>query len=126
MLVRVGRLVELDDSGFAERSLSVGPSGLCCVGVDPNAADICRPLANCPPLPTAATSAVAMIWRARHFPWRHVLSYIVVQIATAFLGVAPAQIMFSLPLLPQPPNRRAAADHWARAAQGRGLGRQPA
>jgi glycerol uptake facilitator-like aquaporin len=35
---------------------------------------------------------------AGHFPWRHALSYIVVQTAAAFLGVAPAQIMFSLPL----------------------------
>ena len=33
-----------------------------------------------------------------HFPWRHVPPYIVVQIAAAFLGVALAHIMFSLPL----------------------------
>lgn len=38
---RAGRaLVELDDSGFAEPSLSVGPSGLRCLSVDPNAAEL--------------------------------------------------------------------------------------
>jgi glycerol uptake facilitator-like aquaporin len=43
----------------------------------------------------AVTLAVASVG---HFPWRHVPMYIVVQMAAAFLGVAVAHMMFTLPL----------------------------
>ena len=43
----------------------------------------------------AVTLAMASV---RHFPWRYVPPYVAVQVAAAFLGVALAHIMFSLPL----------------------------
>jgi glycerol uptake facilitator-like aquaporin len=43
----------------------------------------------------AVTLAMAS---AGHLPWRHVLPYVLVQVAAAFLGVALAHVMFSLPL----------------------------
>jgi glycerol uptake facilitator-like aquaporin len=43
----------------------------------------------------AVTLAMAS---AGHLPWRHALPYVLVQVAAAFLGVALAHVMFSLPL----------------------------
>jgi glycerol uptake facilitator-like aquaporin len=43
----------------------------------------------------AVTLAMAS---AGHLPWRHVLPYVLVQVAAAFLGVALAHEMFSLPV----------------------------
>jgi len=43
----------------------------------------------------AVTLAMAS---AGHFPWQHVLPYVAVQVAAAFVGVGLAHSMFSLPL----------------------------
>jgi glycerol uptake facilitator-like aquaporin len=51
----------------------------------------------------AVTLAMASVG---HFPWRHVPTYIVVQMAAAFVGVALAHIMFSLPLFTESEHMR--------------------
>jgi glycerol uptake facilitator-like aquaporin len=61
----------------------------------------------------AVTLAMAS---AGHFPWRHVPPYIVVQIAAAFLGVALAHVMFSLPLFIASEHVRSGAGHWVSEA----------
>jgi glycerol uptake facilitator-like aquaporin len=57
----------------------------------------------------AVTLAMAS---AGHFPWRYVPPYIVVQIAAAFLGVALAHVMFSLPLFTASEHVRSGPGQW--------------
>jgi glycerol uptake facilitator-like aquaporin len=57
----------------------------------------------------AVTLAMASVG---HFPWRHVPAYIVVQTGAAFLGVALAHIMFSLPLFTASEHVRSGAGQW--------------
>jgi glycerol uptake facilitator-like aquaporin len=61
----------------------------------------------------AVTLAMASVG---HFPWRHVPTYIVVQMAAAFLGVALAHIMFSLPLFTESEHMRSGAGQWVSEA----------
>lgn len=53
---------------------------------------------------------------AGHFPWRQVPPYIAVQIAAAFLGVALAHVMFSLPLFAASEHVRSGAGQWVSEA----------
>ncbi len=61
----------------------------------------------------AVTLAMASVG---HFPWRHVPTYIVVQMAAAFLGVALAHVMFSLPLFTESEHMRSGAGQWVSEA----------
>jgi glycerol uptake facilitator-like aquaporin len=61
----------------------------------------------------AVTLAMAS---AGHFPWRHVPPYVVVQTATAFLGVALAHVMFALPLFTASEHVRSGAGQWVSEA----------
>jgi glycerol uptake facilitator-like aquaporin len=61
----------------------------------------------------AVTLAVAI---AGHFPWRDVLPYALVQITAAFLGVAIAHIMFSMPLFAASEHVRTGAAQWVSEA----------
>jgi len=49
---------------------------------------------------------------AGHFPWRHVLPYVLVQLAAAFIGVALAHVMFSLPLVTASQHVRSGTGQW--------------
>jgi glycerol uptake facilitator-like aquaporin len=62
------------------------------------------------PAVTIATASVG------HLPWRHVTPYIVVQISAAFLGVALAHVMFSLPLFAASEHVRSGAGQWVSEA----------
>jgi len=61
----------------------------------------------------AVTLAVA---RVGHFPWRHVPIYILAQIGAAFLGVALAHLMFSLPLFTVSEHVRSGGSQWVSEA----------
>jgi glycerol uptake facilitator-like aquaporin len=61
----------------------------------------------------AVTLAMAS---ARHFPWRHVPPYILVQIVAAFLGVALAHTMFALPLFTASEHVRSGIGEWVSEA----------
>ncbi len=61
----------------------------------------------------AVTLAVASVG---HFPWRHVPLYIIAQIGAAFLGVALAHIMFSLPLFTVSERMRSGGGQWVSEA----------
>jgi glycerol uptake facilitator-like aquaporin len=61
----------------------------------------------------AVTLAMASVG---HFPWRHLPMYVVVQIGAAFLGVALAHIMFSLPLFTESEHVRNGAGQWVSEA----------
>ena len=52
----------------------------------------------------------------RPFPWRHVLPYVVVQVAAALLGVALAHVMFSLPLFTASEHVRSRTGQWVSEA----------
>jgi len=56
----------------------------------------------------AVTLAMATIG---HFPWRHVTPYVLAQVAAAFLGVALAHVMFSLPLFTASEHVRTGGGH---------------
>jgi len=62
------------------------------------------------PAVTLATASVG------HLPWRHVPPYILVQVAAAFLGVALAHLMFSLPLFTASEHARTGAGQWVSEA----------
>lgn len=51
-----------------------------------------------------------------HLPWRHVAAYVVVQVAAAFVGVALAHVMFSLPLFTASEHVRSGAGSWVSEA----------
>jgi glycerol uptake facilitator-like aquaporin len=57
----------------------------------------------------AVTLAMAS---AGHFPWRRVPFYVVAQVAAAFLGVALAHVMFSLPLFTASEHVRSGTGQW--------------
>jgi len=61
----------------------------------------------------AVTLAVASVG---HFPWRHVPIYILAQIGAAFLGVALARLMFSLPLFTVSEHVRSGGSQWVSEA----------
>jgi glycerol uptake facilitator-like aquaporin len=61
----------------------------------------------------AVTLAMAS---AGHLPWQHVLPYVVVQVAAAFLGVALAHVMFSLPAFAASEHVRSGAGQWVSEA----------
>ena len=61
----------------------------------------------------AVTVAMAS---AGHFPWRHVLPYVGLQIAAAFVGVAIAHAMFSLPLFMASEHVRSGVGQWVSEA----------
>ena len=61
----------------------------------------------------AVTLAMAS---AGHLPWQHVAPYVVTQVAAAFLGVALAHIMFSLPLLTASEHVRSGPAQWVSEA----------
>jgi glycerol uptake facilitator-like aquaporin len=61
----------------------------------------------------AVTLAMAS---AGHFPWRHVLPYILVQIVAAFIGVALAHVMFSLPIFSVSGHVRSGIGQWVSEA----------
>ena len=61
----------------------------------------------------AVTLATASVGR---LPWRHVPPYILVQVAAAFLGVALAHLMFSLPLFTASEHARTGAGQWVSEA----------
>lgn len=61
----------------------------------------------------AVTLAMAS---AGHFPWRQVPAYMLVQMAAAFIGVALAHMMFSLPLFTASEHVRSGAGQWVSEA----------
>src|SRR5262249_33180649 len=61
----------------------------------------------------AVTLAMASVG---HFPWRRVPPYILVQVAAAFLGVALAHVMFSLPLFTASEHARTGPGQWVSEA----------
>jgi glycerol uptake facilitator-like aquaporin len=61
----------------------------------------------------AVTLAMASVG---HFPWRHVTPYVLVQVAAAFLGVALAHVMFSLPLFTASEHVRTGGGQWVSEA----------
>src|SRR5271167_4866683 len=61
----------------------------------------------------AVTLAMAS---AGHLPWRHVPPYVAVQIAAAFVGVALAHVMFSLPLFTASEHVRSGSGQWVSEA----------
>src|SRR5450432_2027607 len=61
----------------------------------------------------AVTLAMAS---AGHFPWHHTLPYVGVQIAAAFIGVAVAHVMFSLPMFTASEHVRTGMGQWVSEA----------
>jgi glycerol uptake facilitator-like aquaporin len=61
----------------------------------------------------AVTLAIAS---AGHFPWQHVLPYVAVQVAAAFVGVGLAHVMFSLPLFTASDHVRTGTGQWVSEA----------
>jgi glycerol uptake facilitator-like aquaporin len=61
----------------------------------------------------AVTLAMAS---AGHFPWQHVLPYVTVQVAAAFVGVGLAHVMFSLPLFTASEHVRTGIGQWVSEA----------
>jgi glycerol uptake facilitator-like aquaporin len=61
----------------------------------------------------AVTLAMASVG---HLPWKHVPPYIVVQVTAAFLGVALAHVMFSLPLFTASEHVRSGTGQWVSEA----------
>ena len=61
----------------------------------------------------AVTLAMAS---AGHLPWRRVLPYVLVQVAAAFVGVALAHVMFSLPLFATSEHARNGTGQWVSEA----------
>jgi glycerol uptake facilitator-like aquaporin len=61
----------------------------------------------------AVTLAMAS---AGHFPWRHAFPYVGVQIAAAFVGVAIAHVMFSLPMFTASEHVRTGMGQWVSEA----------
>jgi glycerol uptake facilitator-like aquaporin len=53
---------------------------------------------------------------AGHLPWQHVLPYVAVQVAAAFVGVALAHVMFSLPLFTASEHARNGTGQWVSEA----------